>query len=595
MTAQQNDDREQQYRPSAQVASRIGRRLLSYILAFSFLVTLATTAFILFSDYKRGLSSYDQSINQIRSSYLDSISYSLWNFDIPQLEAQLTGILNFPGVVYVFIESSDGTIFSAGDVMQGADTRHEIIVFFENSDREFNLGTLHIDIDYTTLFAELKSKAINILVTQFIKTFSVSIFILFIVNHLLTRRLQRMSEWAGQFSLRHLEKPLDLPLIRGQADELNDVADAINQMRHTLQQDVIREQAAMQELQHTKERLAIAIDNAALGLCEYDTEQDCFDANSHFATQLGLSRLELEQLAHPMEMLLSAITGSDATEQRERLHQLLYGRIPRVFDTYHMINQRGEPCYFDATFQITSYEENRPASILICMVDKTQQHIASQQAEELTINLENKVAKRTEELYDEQTRAKLSMQRLSQQLERCQSQLSNQRHNTLNRLLLQELTLHQQQRPARLDIFQRYLNIIIEDQTQTMDLSQHLQRWLTTIPVKDKSADLPLSLVLEENAELFSFVLELLVPKENWPQLQRLAIKAGTDGRSGFIQLQQTLSNRQQEEHGFALAQHIAENRLMGDLKYQWQQETPTEEQTTHTVTMDLQFSLSNR
>ncbi|GGY34060.1 hypothetical protein GCM10011297_03840 [Bacterioplanes sanyensis] len=595
MTAQQSEDHEQQHRPNAQVGSRIGRRLLSYILAFSFLVTLATTAFILFSDYKRGLSSYDQNIHQIRSSYLDSISYSLWNFDIPQLEAQLTGILNFPGVAYVFIESSDGTLFSAGDVMQGADIRHDIQVFFQSNEREFNLGTLHIDIDYTTLFSELKSKAINILVTQFIKTFSVSIFILFIVNRLLTRRLQRMSEWAGQFSLHQLEHPLDLSLIRGKADELNDVADAINQMRLKLQQDVIREQAATQELKNTKEKLAVAIDNAALGLCEYNTEQDQFDANSHFATHLGLTRLELEQIPHPMEMLLSLINGPDATEQQERLHQLLYGRIPRVFDTYQIFNKRDELCYVDMTFQITDYQENRPANILICMVNKTQQHIASQQAEELTINLENKVAKRTEELYDEQMRAKLSMQRLSQQLERCRTQLSNQRHNSLNRLLLQELTLHQQQHPTRLDIFQRYLHIIIDDHTQTMDLSLHLQRWLTTIPVKEKSADLPLSLVLEENAELFSFVLELLVPEENWPQLQQLMIKAGTDGRSGFIQVKQTLSNHRQEPYGFTLAQHIAENRLMGDLKCQWQQETPTAEKTTHTLIMDLQFSLSSR
>ncbi|WP_199243899.1 HAMP domain-containing protein [Bacterioplanes sanyensis] len=556
------------------MGSRIGRLLLSYILAFSFLVTLATTAFILFSDYKRGVSSYDQSITQIRSSYLDSISYSLWNFDIPQLESQLIGILNFPGVAYVFIESSDGTIFSAGDVMQGADTRHDIELTYRSSGREYSLGTLFIDLDYADLYSELQSKAINILLTQFVKTFSVSIFILFIINRLLTRRLQRMSHWADQFSLKHLDQALEIPAAHTKADELDDVVNAINHMRQTLQQDVVREQQATLELETTKERLAIAIDNAALGFCEYHLEQDKFDANSHFASQLGLTSPELEQLKHPMDVLLNALTGSEATEQRERLHQLLYGRIPRVSDTYQLLNQRQQLCYFDITFQITGYQDNRPTSILICMVDKTHETISSQQAQELNINLENRVAKRTEELYDEQMRAKLALQRVTQQLERCQAALHNQRHSDLSRLLLEELDAHfDPQQQAQLDIFQQYLRISISDDTSTMDLAFHLAQWmeqLSTLSAEQKTVQLPLSLVLEENPRIFQFMMDLLIPTEAMAVTQNLRVTMSTDGLQGKITVLQSLTEPYFDQRRYALASFIAENRLQGGLSKNW-------------------------
>ncbi|MDK2779292.1 MAG: hypothetical protein KYX62_16685 [Pseudomonadota bacterium] len=560
-------------------STAIGRKLLSYILAFSFVTTLAAFLYILLADYQRGISSYDKGLQQIRNSYQQSVSYSLWNFDSGQIEAQLLGILNFPGVVYVYIENNGEMLHSAGNIYARSDRRFQFDLAYDSAGRNYELGTLHLSLNYTGLYDEIRDKAINILLTQFIKTFSVSVFLLFIVHQLVTRRLARMADWAGNFSLRNLSTPLTIQDSSDRHDELTTVADAINQMRETLQQDISDQETSRRELENLKEKLSIAINNAAIGFCTYHSDEDTIHCNSHFASCLSTTEYELEAMQHPMEYLTGRITGAQAVQQKERLNQLLQGRLGRVHDTLWLKNFAGEERYLEMTFQITRYRDTRPQEILICIVDRTQEQNALSQARELTMALENKVTQRTEELYNEQLRSRATIEYLEQELQRVHSERSQEQQRGINELLLSQLQRMNQlvsvsQAPA-LPVFLEYLKISVRDEPGTINLTRCVQDWLAEDPALAAhiNASLPFSLIIEEDPAVIRFLFRNLIlrdPAMNADSECELTLRLNQD-QVEFTASYQPADNQlpalnADEEDVFRLCEYIISLRLHGSL-----------------------------
>ncbi|WP_430462092.1 hypothetical protein ACQUQU_04700 [Thalassolituus sp. LLYu03] len=497
----------------------IGRKLITYLLAFSFITTLAAFAFILRTDYMRGLSSFDKNLEQIRTSYQQSVSYSLWNFDFRQIEAQLSGILNFPGVVYVYIENKESVLHSAGNAYSQSDQQYSFPLEFSSAGQNYQLGTLHISMDHTGLRHEIREKAVNILVTQFFKTFSVSLFVLFIVHQLVTRRLALMSEWANQFSLRNLEMPLNTGEAQGNKDELTIVADAVNNMRKRLQQDMLDHDRNRQELENIKEQLSLAINNAAIGFCTYSANKDQWTSNSHFASQLGTTEYELESIPHPMEALVNRISGGDAMQQKERINQLLLGRLGKIHDSFLIRNFRNEERFLEVTMQTTRYQETRPAQILICVVDRTREEQALKQSRELAVSLENKVTQRTEELYNEQLRAKATIRQLEQEVERSRAQALSQQQLSINHLLLKQikpLSDSHRELPA-LQALTEYLTLSTAENRSSINLARCLSDWLSAHPDIRQDvlrSHLPFSLIIEENPDMIRFLVDKVVLRD---------------------------------------------------------------------------------
>lgn len=553
----------------------VGQKLLSYLLAFSFVITLLTFGFILLTDYKRGVSEYEQSSRQIQTSYQQSISYSLWNFDTRQIESQLEGILNFPGVVHVYIESQNNLIHSAGDVLSRSDQRHSFPLVYENSGKEYDLGKLHIDINYTDLYNELQDKALQILLTQFVKTFSVSIFLLSIVRVLVTRRLKVMSDWAGKFSLDNLDAPLSMNSRNGEQDELDLVADAINEMRQTLKQDVIEREKSKAQLETTKEQLSIAIDNAALGLCQYNSQSDTIQCNHHFAQLLGSSQKELEAAEHPMEQFRELFYGEKSAELRERFNQLLFGRIERLQAGLQLMNLAGDEKFLDATIQVISYQESRPDTVLLCLVDKTKELLATRQATELATNLENKVSQRTEELYEEQQRAKANIQKLTTQLERSQHSQSNQLETQFNLMLLQYLKHNNQ---PMLQLLGEFLELGLHEKMTSLDLSSAIRQWLRhakELNAIEVSEHLPLSLIMEENEKLVVFLLNCLILREPMlAETNQLELRLNLKGDHAFLTLTFHLASNTLQTHPehLDLCTYIISSQLQGELSREVQE-----------------------
>ena len=484
------------------------------------MLSLIASLYILYADYQRGLRTIDGTLEQLKISYQQSISYSLWNFDSKQLEAQLEGILNFPGVVYVYIRDNNRILQSAGDSHQTASREYSFELTHQNGSRYYKLGRLFIHVDYSGLYEDLKYKAFTILLTQFIKALSVSVFFLFIVRVFFIRRLNAMADWVKELRIDNIDSIPELRNARERCDELDMVALALERMSLSISSETKTREQVQNNLLETREQLTIAIDNAMLGFAHYYPESDQLECNIHFARHLSTTQHELETMTNPIERLLLLIDGDRKSDQLDRIQQLLYGHIPRVHGEFSLRNFRNEKRYFDVTFQILKYSESRPKEVLICIIDKTKEFTARTTAQELAATLEKQVTKRTEELYREQQNARDTIRQMTAELNRLHSSASHHNSVRFKELLLKEMNRvfpDNQQLPGRLLDYTEYLRLCTEPQKGTTDFAKTVQNWLASSWLQQKlniQSRLPLSLIISDAAALRLFILRRITEEE---------------------------------------------------------------------------------
>ena len=514
---------------------KLAVKLLTYVLIFSSFVTLATSSFIIYSDYVQGTNELNQSITQIEAGYQESISYSLWNFDSQQIKTQLAGVLNFPGVLNVYIETKEGLLHSAGNFEQSGSQKHAFDLFFTSAERQYPLGVLSINLDYQGLYETLFYKALNILASQFIKTFSVSLFILFIFQRLVTHRLLSMSQWAGRFSLDDLDHELSLGSSNTveKQDEIDAVVSAINSMRISLKEDIKKRETTELALNKSQYKLSIAINNAELGFCEYSQKTDRFSGNDHFSKHLGIAPELLETIEDPIDWFKNHIVGDRTIEQRERINQLLHGHMERICTELSIQCHEDKIKHFDTTIQVSEWDDNGlPITIVFCILDKTEQVNASKQAADLNYALEQKVTKRTEELTHEQVQSKAEIKKLQQHLvnfeqqQRRQQSQENQRPLQLALIQLQTLITPSlnnsdntedqrqlQQAGSLIELLSKHLQASNQPSSQTFDVVALIQESLKDFINEFKLTPsaklrLPFSLMLDSHKDLLKYCFE---------------------------------------------------------------------------------------
>ncbi len=218
---------------------RLARQLLVYLLLVSSLFTLLATGLQLWVDYTKDVDLLETRIHEVRKTYVDSLSLSIWDMDTGHINAQLNGILKLPEISYLELK----TIDTSYEVGKKPPVIRSVVFEFpiEYADPlvQFELETvgrliIHGDLQY--IYTRLKQRVLIILGAQTVKTFSVSVFILFLIWYFVSRHLNRMSKFARNLNLESLGTPLVLAGGRTRKNELDMVVDALNVMRINLSQ-----------------------------------------------------------------------------------------------------------------------------------------------------------------------------------------------------------------------------------------------------------------------------------------------------------------------------------------------------------------------
>lgn len=270
-------------RPPAFWRSRMGRRLLLLILAFSSFITLVTTAGELYAEYRSGVVAIKDRLAQIERSYAASLGESLWNLDDRQTELQLRGIADLPDIGVAELRETGATsrlrFIVENQANQDGDAEvRDIPVTCSCDGENRQIGVLHVEATYANLHRDIIQRALTFLTGQAIKTFLVATFILFIVHRLVTSHLLDLSKAMARASP---GTPFHVRLRRRwrNPDEVDEVVATFNDM--------------VDRLAVSERRFSELVDALPVGVFEDEPGKGCVYASDLWSKITGLPNDEI--------------------------------------------------------------------------------------------------------------------------------------------------------------------------------------------------------------------------------------------------------------------------------------------------------------
>ncbi len=246
----------------------LAKRLIVSILLFSSVITLLATSVQLYRDYTNDIKTIETAFDQIEKGHRQTIANSLWVSDFEQLEVQLQGILDFPGMQYLEIVNDGERLIALGKRPDSRIVARSYPIAYQFRGHSVHLGDFNAVADLDAVYDRLYEKVFIILSSQALKTFLVSFFILFLFYLLVGRHLDTLARSARGLSLNSLGTPITLQRqkrVKEPPDELDAVVDALNAMRLKMAEEVAVRQQNEEERRMLGEKLRHAQKMESIG------------------------------------------------------------------------------------------------------------------------------------------------------------------------------------------------------------------------------------------------------------------------------------------------------------------------------------------
>jgi PAS domain S-box-containing protein len=257
-------------------------------------------------EYQRDIGDIETQLEQIQNSYSGSLASSLWSTSQKDLELQLGGILRLPDLVYVEVVNEQGKLVaSAGGRGGGRHISRKFSLYFMHREHQMTIGEVSLEASTAGVYQRLREKIMVILVTQTIKTFLVSFFILFLFQMLVGRHLKRIATYSDQVIVEQDTRGLYLERQHpDHSDELDQVVTALNGMHRRVQDAYVR-------LQESEFRWKFALEGAGDGVWDWDMRNNAVLVSPRWREMLGYteagpvfsSLAEVEHLMHEQDLM----------------------------------------------------------------------------------------------------------------------------------------------------------------------------------------------------------------------------------------------------------------------------------------------------
>lgn len=257
--------------------SPIAKKLMIMIVAFSTIITIITTAVQLFFDYKKDLQGLNRQIEAIKTTQIETLSRSIWTFDSQGIQIIIDNALNIQDIEYLSVYASDKYSWSGGNQVSRKTIDTTIPIHFQDGGNRLTIGSLRIVASLDNVYERLLKKAVMIFISNGIKTFFVSLFILFLFQRLVTRHLVDLEKYAIKVAAGAARSPFKLSRVKkteAKLDELDNVTFAINHMREHLQLEIQKIKKTEQALRANQEDLRDSQRIARLGSWRLDIATD---------------------------------------------------------------------------------------------------------------------------------------------------------------------------------------------------------------------------------------------------------------------------------------------------------------------------------
>jgi len=322
----------------------LGFRMMIYVCACSFLFILFSTALQLTLDYRREFRAIDQQVELIRSSYLASLAKSLWDVDQSQITLQLKGIRNLPDVSYLVLKNTDtGETAIEGRLNSAPDyplQNHSFDLIHTTPEQQRKLGQLEVSFDLQAVYNRIWARGFSILLNQTLLVMLIVLVILILFQRKITRHLEAMANYSRDIGAGQLEHSLTLNRQPPKnSDELDQLVNALNDMRQSIKQEIVRREQEQQELRYNRDQLQMMVERRTESLQRAkDAAEEASNAKSRFLSTMS------HEIRTPMNGMLGMIQLLENSQldsrQRQHIH-VLHDATNALLETFNNVLEYG--------------------------------------------------------------------------------------------------------------------------------------------------------------------------------------------------------------------------------------------------------------
>ena len=259
--------------------------------------------FSLFRDFIQYQKEIKERFKMINKSHMPSLATSLYTENLPQIKNIISGILSVQDMVYLEIKLDDDeenkVAYKGGVKGKENVLSYKIRVVYTNLDDDDSLtpmGYLTIQASLAGVTTKIKNQIKVFVIIQLVQFILVSIIMYNIFRLLVSKHLERMSNYAESIDLIDLSGP-DLHLERtgsNERDELDHVVISLNKMKAKLQHSheqlkdysenlEVKVKDATQEIETEKNKVDNLLNNMKQAIFVIDEELNVIPPVSHYA------------------------------------------------------------------------------------------------------------------------------------------------------------------------------------------------------------------------------------------------------------------------------------------------------------------------
>ena len=276
--------------------SPLARRLVLATVVFGTLVALVTTAIQLYVDYRRELGQISNTFRQISHSHQPTITSALWATNRAELQIALDGLVRLPDVQYAAVFEGAALWAASGVPKREHIQWRDYALTHVHRGQTERIGTLRVVIDIDGLYGRLLDKFWVILVTNSVKTLTVSVFMLWLFNWLVTRHLRHIADFASRLGFRTLGEKLKLArTVRADKDEFDMLVDGFGRMQSSLSATLRMLEDDIAQRKQTEAQLKLAasvFEHSQEGIMITDAGANILNVNPSFTRITGYTREE---------------------------------------------------------------------------------------------------------------------------------------------------------------------------------------------------------------------------------------------------------------------------------------------------------------
>ncbi|HEF4760848.1 TPA: response regulator [Pseudomonas putida] len=301
------------------------RRLLLFILLFSLCFTVLASSVQLYIEYRREMREIDARMELIRAGYLASLERSLWDLNQEQLNVQMRGLVDFSDVARVHLISPDYDLLQGNPDPVGPLRIERFALDYQPPSGPLRqLGELEVSTDLGAVYQRLYASGLTNLLWMGAFLCGLAVALSGLFYRLVTRHLQVMAEFARRIAAGEWHEPLRLYKRRSaHKDEIDTVADALDDMRRAILSDIDRRETDRLALQDNRDELLRMVERRTASLMRAKDEAEAANlAKSRFlATMSHELRTPLNGILGMAELLRGASLNQQDSKRLDALHK----------------------------------------------------------------------------------------------------------------------------------------------------------------------------------------------------------------------------------------------------------------------------------